>query len=344
VVEPTEERAEPRFLADAVHGLRSAIGRVPLWLLCALVPAFSALLVAQPWYRWYADAVQHHYEPGALVPSLDEDFLADHRDAIGYLSSATGQLGAVLALITMLAYAFCAGGWLQVFLERTDGQSVRRFFYGGSRYFWRFFRVLLCTTALLHLGNWLLYGKPWEWLVHGILLGGADDSLESLGSETSAAWVDWIQSGLYALFFAATVGWGIYTRTRLALQGTRSAVWASFGTFFLILRRPVATLGPLALLLVVEQAGLSLLGAFSSGLERGIDVDSGTASVWSLVALTLISLLWRAVILGAGYAAAVRVSRAIVPPLAQPDPWQARAGGPGGPQYPIGGDEYEVAI
>ena len=48
---------------------------------------------------------------------------------------------------------------------------------------------------------------------------------------------------------------------------------------------------------------------------------------------------------GAGYYAAIKVSQEIVRPLSRPDPWKS-IGGPGGPQYPVGGggDEYGVAM
>jgi hypothetical protein len=33
-----------------------------------------------------------------------------------------------------------------------------------------------------------------------------------------------------------------------------------------------------------------------------------------------------------------------VRPLARPDPWRRSIGGPGGPRYPIDGDDYGVAL
>jgi hypothetical protein len=56
------------------------------------------------------------------------------------------------------------------------------------------------------------------------------------------------------------------------------------------------------------------------------------------------ALVWRVILRGARYHAAVQVSREIVRPIARPDPWKKTIGGPGGPRYPIGGDEYAVSM
>jgi len=334
------ELGKPVFLA----ALRSALGRAPLWLICSLVAALPALVAAQPWFRWYDQAFAHHYAPGSQLANLDRNFRTDHAVAIERLNDSTASLGAVLAGLVMLAGAFCAGGWLQVFLERTEGHSVRRFFYGGSRYFWRFARVLLLTLLLLHLVGWLIYGTPWKTLVEGFLLGIEKSDLEVLDSERSALMLGWIQDGLYAFLFALVLAWGLYTRTRLALHGTFSSVWAGLCTIFTILRHPVRSLRPLVLLLGLEILVLLPLGAFASGVESGFEAGSTTSRVWSLAALSLAALVWRSIVWGASYSATVRVSQAIVPPIARPDPWRNRVGGPGGPQYPIGGDEYGVEL
>ena len=43
-------------------------------------------------------------------------------------------------------------------------------------------------------------------------------------------------------------------------------------------------------------------------------------------------------------AGAAVVSREVVRPISRPDPWKRTLGGPGGPRYPIGGDEYSVSM
>ena len=115
--------------------------------------------------------------------------------------------------------------------------------------------------------------------------------------------------------------WGDYTRTRLALHDTRSALWAGLCTFFLILRHPVKTLRPFVLLLVVEWKTIGLL-----------------------FVLGQLAMIVQTIVRAARYKAAVLVSRRLVQPLAQRDPWEKRVGGPGGPQYPIDEtDEYGIS-
>jgi hypothetical protein len=61
-----------------------------------------------------------------------------------------------------------------------------------------------------------------------------------------------------------------------------------------------------------------------------------------LFALGQVALLWRVILRGARYHAAAAVSRAVVRPIARPDPWRASIGGPGGPRYPLDGEESYV--
>jgi hypothetical protein len=327
-----------------LRALRAALGRTPLWLIAGLGMVLLAQIVAQPWYRWFDEVIGGRYAPGSLVGNLDEALLADHRAGLESLDASTRALGAVLFGLATLFGVFVAGGWLQVFLERTHGHSVRRFFYGGSRYFWRFFRVLLVVIPALHLVYWLTHGLPWQYLVDGLLLGVEDGELEVLTSERTVVWRAWFQAGLYFLLFRLVLAWAIYTRTRLALQAGRSAVWAGLCSVFTLLRRPLRTLVPLVLLFVLELAVLLVLAVFAGRIETSLGADSGSWHVVALGGLNVAAILVRAVIWGAQYAAAVEVSRQVVPPVSRPDPWRDRVGPPGGPQYPIGGDEYGVSL
>lgn len=337
--------------------LRAAFSRVPIWLLTWAVFLLLALMAALPWYDFYESAVGNRYEPGALVSSLDRTLLGDvsdtsfrfdHDDEISALNEKTAATGTLLAFGAILLGMFAAGGWLQIILERTRGQSVRRFFFGGARYFFRFLRLLVLSLLILAVFGWVIYGKPWEHFVLGDWLGvpGYDrDSLETLDSEWTFVQLKWAQAALYALVFALTVTWGDYTRTRMALHDTSSALWSGFLTFFTILRHPIKTLRPMIGLLVVE--AFVLAGAFAlQDWIGGYLADSPTRTkVWLLILIGQLALMWRHVTRGARYHAAVEVSRQIVRPLSRPDPWKESIGGPGGPRYPLGeGDEYGVAL
>lgn len=335
-----------------LRSLGQALGRPPLWLMSGFFLLLLALPPALPWVSWLDSVVPGRYEPGAVVASMDATFRQDHGEALGLLRSGTARAGAVLTLLAALTGIFAAGGWLQVILERTRGQALRRFFYGGARYFWRFLRFWILTLLVLAGLHFVVYGWPWERFVLGGLMGVPEadwGTLETLDSERSVAVLGWIQHGVAGIGFALVMAWGTYARTRMALHDYSSALWGGLLTLFLLLRHPIRTLRPLLLLLLVEMVVvLVICGTLSSMLEQHLVVreESGPAlwHVGALASIGVISMLWREITRGAKYHATVAVSRETVQPLSRPDPWKA-IGGPGGPQYPVeGGDEYSVAM
>jgi hypothetical protein len=332
----------PRWIF--LHSLRVTIGRTPVWMVAALLLASLALAQALPWHAHYQAQIGGSYEKGSLIADLDESFRFDHRAERAALEDSMRGLGAVAALAAILVGAFTAGGWLQVFLEHTQGESVRRFFYGGARFFFRFVRVALLALVLLQLLGWLLYGRPWEWLVHEKLYGLSEGDLQELESELVARRIGFAQDGLFALGFSLVLVWGDYTRTRLAAHGTRSAVWAGLCTLTLLVAHPVRSLRPLVLLWCAEAGVLWIAWV----LTERVDATLGSSSsLWPIVGLLAIGLgvhVWRTIVRGARYSACVLVTRDHVRPLARPDPWKSAIGGPGGPRYPIDGDEYGVAL
>ena len=328
-----------------LRALFGAFGRTPIWFLCWAVTLLLAAAVAAPWVVWFSETTAHRYAPGETLGSLAETFRFDHARELGNLGGRTVQSLALLGLLTLFFQVFAAGGWLQVFLERTSGHSVRRFLWGGSRYFWRFTRVLVLTLMGLSFAGWLTHGWPWKTLVAGFLFGAPGGETEVLTSEWTAVWLGWLQSGTYALSFALLLTWGDYTRTRLALQDTRSAFLAGLSSLALLIAHPLRALRPMALIFAVEVALLWLLAEFSWGVGSGLDEGGSWHDLALLFLLTQLALILRTITRGARYHAAVAVSRALVPPLSRPDPWGARVGGPGGPQYPIDpSDDYGVSL
>jgi len=326
------------------NALRTTFARTPIWLTCWLVPLFLALVLAVPWRGFYAGVLAHRYQPGSVLASMDENFRFDHGPELASLKTSTAGIAAALAFVVMLFGVFAGGGWLQVFLERTHGHSLRRFLWGGARYFWRFARVWIVTLVTLALFSWLMYGWPWK-LAMRLLFGAEDGDLEVLVSERNALYVNWLQDGVYGLLIALLLVWGDYTRTRLALQDTRSAVWAGLCTWGLMLLHPLRTLRPMLLLFVLEVAVVIGLGTLARNLDRGLGPESGAGTLFALFVLGQAALLWQGIARGARYHAAAQVSKLLVPPLAQPDPWASRVGGPGGPQYPIDlTDDYGVSV
>jgi hypothetical protein len=193
--------------------------------------------------------------------------------------------------------------------------------------------------------SWVWLGWPWKTFVQGFLAGAPDGKLEVLTSERTAVGLGWLQAGCYALSFALTMVWADYTRTRLALLDTRSALFAGAGTLGLLVRHPLRVIRPLALLFLLELAVLLGAGALVSRISAGFDTGAGWSTLALLFIVGQVALAWRAITRGARYHATVNVSRELVPPLPRPDPWARRVGGPGGPQYPIDvSDEYGVSL
>jgi hypothetical protein len=338
-----DQRGRPR-LFQFWHSLRAAFKRPALWLFCWSVPLTLAIVMALPWKAWFTTTLASSYAPGSLFATMSETFRFDHREGLDALKTQSGALAAMLGICVILFRTFCAGGWLQVFLERAKSYSLRRFFWGGARYFWRFVRLIVLSLLLLSFAGWVVYGWPFKILMN-LFFGAEDGNLEVLVSESSALRVGWLQAGAYALLVALLFAWGDYTRTRMALQNTRSALWAGLCTMGLFISHPVQTLRPFALLLLLEVLVVLGVGRFSYGLNGGLDELSGWGSIALLFLLAQVALLFQTVTLGARYHAAVTVSLRVVPPLAQPDPWASRVGGPGGPQYPIDdADDYGVSI
>jgi len=343
VVDP----GNPDGRVASLDALRAALGRPAIWLSILFFEVLLSIGPAMAYLAWMSSATDHRYAPDSLISNLGANFRFDHRAGLDALGDATGQIGAGLALIAMLAGCFFAGGWLQVSLERTHGESMRRFFHGGARWFWRFVRLLFLTLIALALCGWLVYGKPWNVLVLqlGMNVPSADfEKLETLGSEQTVVTLRIAQAALHAILVGLVMVWGDYTRTRLALHDTSSAMWAGIQTLWVLARHPVKTLRPHIVLLALELSVVTGLGFVARSIEGNIVRGAKPWTILLLTTVVIAALAWRVIVRGARYHAAIHVSRGIVRPIARPDPWKKTLGGPGGPRYPIGGDEYAVSM
>lgn len=335
-----------------LRSIRKVAERPPLWLVTWSLIALTALPVGVVWNTWFRGAVAHRYQPDAasdavdafawddIAYSLSASFTHDHSEGLSNLNSTTAHLGAVLAFVALLLGVFAAGGWLQVILERTHGHSLRRFFLGGARYFWRFLRVFLFSVVLFALWQRLIYGDLWDEYILGGLFGvPASDwsDLENLSSEYEMRRLEWLRDGSHAIGFALVLAWGTFTRTRMAMLDGTSALKAGFLTGFDLLFHPIKTLRPLLSIFLVEFLLVTLLlGAVTRGFEGVLEESPSQAVVVSMLVVGLLGLMVREILRGARYHASVKVSQEIVRrPAQQPDPWRA-IGGPGGPQYPVG--------
>jgi hypothetical protein len=348
VAEPSDggaRAAKPRSVV--VDALLATFARTPMWLTVFAMELALAIAPAVAWGAWLIGASEHRYPGSGLFADLGTVFRFDHRRAMALLDDTNARVGAGLAFAAMMLGCFCAGGWLQVFLERAHAHSLRRFFLGGARYFWRFFRVFLLTILSLALVSYLAYGAPWNavvlhWIRH---VPATDyDRLETLTSEQTVFTLRFAQHAFYAVMLALVLVWSDYTRTRIALHDTGSAVWAGLCTWFTLLRHPVKTLGPMLWLAGIEVALVLVAGLFARKIEGDFGAQSDLVGVLLLFVIGEMALAWRVILRGARYAAAVHVSREVVRPISRPDPWKASFGPPYGPRYPLGGDEFGMSL
>lgn len=333
--------------------LRVAWGRLPLWGSVALLLAVLSLVVAQPWHHWFQSLDGHRLQTGEEFGSLSEVFRQDHSEALAGLRRSTQATAGVLAVLAWVIGIFVAGGWLQVILERSHSQMMRRFCMGGARHFLRFLRLSLLLLFVLGLVRWVLYSAPFESLVlrQGLSLPATDlqdgRTLESLGSEATKDHILWLRDAVMWVAFLLIMAWGIFTRARIAVAGSRSVLVAGGWTMMSMLRHPVRTLGPLLGIAVVEAfVLLAVLGPLARWINGGIEDSPGTGRVWMLAVLGLMALALREITRGARYHAAVVVSKATIRSSHHVDPWQS-IGAPGGPQYPVneeGDDRFGVSV
>ncbi|MFT5284439.1 MAG: hypothetical protein ACI8TQ_000595 [Planctomycetota bacterium] len=353
----SEEKVEGPIFQSS---LRAAFGRVPLWLLTTLGVMALALPVGMLTHSTFAGAIGSSYEPGSLIQSLDTNFVIDSAGKRGELKSSVAIISAGSALLAVLMGIFTAGGWLQVFFQRTAGHSVRRFFHGGVRHFWRFTRVFLLVMLCAAVIQRVVYYEPWHNLVETSYLQlpeveaqGASvgpkysaERMEELPDELTARQVVWVQDALHAILMALLLTWAVFTRTRLAMHDASSSVWAGLCTLFTMLRHPIKTLRPMILLLLIEAFIVFIASFVHAWMEDGLGADSEMKSVAMIFALSSVVLMLSEIIHAARYQAAISVSHLVIGPISRPDPWKHSVGAPGGPQYPIieGSDEYGVAL
>ena len=322
--------------------LRVAVERVSLWSTATFIIALGALVLAFPWHAWFAGLDGHRFQMGEQVASLTEIFRQDHASGLAQLNKGTAASGAVLALIAWLFGIFLAGGWLQVILERSHGQVLRRFCVGGARHFLRFLRLSLLLLLILGLIGWVLYGAPFDGLVlrKFFSLPASDLSgsqrMESLGSEATRDQILWVRDGLMTIAFVLVMVWGVYTRARIAVSGSRSVLAAGGMTALSMLRYPLRTFAPQFGLLLVEMfLLLAVIGPAARWANGSLQEAPESAFwIWMLLVLGLLGLALREIIRGARYHAAVVVSKATIRSSHHTDPWQS-IGAPGGPQYPV---------
>ncbi|TAJ20858.1 MAG: hypothetical protein EPO68_05710 [Planctomycetota bacterium] len=330
----------PRSLRALLQALRTPCA----WLPFALVPLVLALGPALAWTRWFQRTTEHRATDARLLPALDETFRFDHRASLGELAASTGAGGAWLALVALLAGCACAGGALALLVEPRGPRALARSAAGAASTWFCFVRVALLEIALLALAGWLLYGMPWRVLVLEILCGLPNGDPQEFASEASAVHIGWLADGLSAACFAAATLWAVHVRTRVVLGDSRSVLVTGARAAGFLLRHPLRAVLPALAIGIAQIIAVFALGAFANARNHHFALDGAGMQIAVLAACTLLALAIGAIARVAQYALAVELVRELVPMLASPRTPPAGVGAPGGPQYPIDGDEFGVSV
>ena len=325
--------------------LRRAFVRPMAWVFSSVGVCALALALTLPVYSWVSGAVSTNYAPASQAFNMDAAFRTDHGQGLSQLYGSLATTAGWLALVAVLFGVFTAGGWLGTLLDSSRTSVTRRYFHGGVRYFWRFARLALLFLILADLAGRLFLGDVWRELVLEGWMGWTDGNTELATSELTVRRLIWLQDGCYALTIAGLWTWATYARVRIALQSQSSVVFGSLRALGTLLRHPLQTLRPMALLFVVDFGFLLGCGAIAGPLlQEGLRDSASLWRVLALLALTVTTIVVRQIFDGARYAAALAVSERVVRPM-RADPWKERIGGPGGPQYPISDeDEFSVSM
>lgn len=319
--------------------------RAPLaWLPYALVPLALAAAPALAWQRWFERTTEHRATDAGLLSALDETFRFDHREGLADLAASTSAAGAWLALAALLAGCACAGAALALLIEPRGPRALARALTGAASTWACFVRVALLEIALLAFAGWLLYGLPWRVLVLEVLCGLPGGDPQGFGSEASAVRAAWCQDGLAAAWYAATSLWAVHVRTRVALGDSRVVLATGARAAGFLLRRPLRAVLPAALVGLAQFAAVFALGAFANARNHHFELDGAGVQIAVLAACSVSAIAIGAIGRVAQYALAVELVREYVPSLAAPRDLPVGVGAPGGPQYPIDGDEFGVSV
>ncbi|MEL6638493.1 MAG: hypothetical protein AAFR05_17185 [Bacteroidota bacterium] len=239
------------FIIAYFKGWWLALRSVKIWVTHYLFLLLLALLTALPFYQLLQSKLGRSLAIQDLLPDFDYTVFQDFLNLPGVRSalSMINSVNLITLLLFVLLMLFLTGGVLHVYRDRSKGLGLRRFFSGGSYYFWRMLRLSL------------YFG-----LVHGLLLGLfveifrqlTDGGFAAMGSEVGylellqvlvpiylllASWMFMVQD------YAKVI---LVDRDRLLVFRT---FWGSFGftfryffhTFFLYLLNAATFIGLVAL-------------------------------------------------------------------------------------------------
>ena len=232
--------------ASIKAGLQAAVRHPRLvWLvwawygLLALVPAFPA-------WTWWSAALGSSPEAASVLKRFDLGVFLDVTsgkgiDGLGLLTSAA----VAAALVALVSSAFAFGGVLEVVGSGDDRRPfMHRFFRGGGRFFWRFFRLAIIAGICLVLATGAV----------SALMAAAIAPMSESEWEP-AAYLGGVASIAVFLVVAAFFLLALdYARIRVARDDSRSTLKAYASGLGFVLRRLFTVFGIAFAILIFEAA------------------------------------------------------------------------------------------
>jgi hypothetical protein len=218
-------------------GLGRAKRRKRAVLLYWLFHTAMALTVALPLAGTGIAMVAKTKYGDELLHDFDLMFLAEAVYQAGSTAWALCVLTAAI-LPLYIGTIYLSGGALNVLRRSDEFYSPALFWDGAGRYFWRFLRVSLYSLI--------------AWIPFAIARGGLGLAIRKIWGEGMEGgpgyfWTQ-VQTVVSLLLAAYAITVVDYTRARLAAQGSRQAFKTLLQTMRWVVRNPVLTFGPWALL------------------------------------------------------------------------------------------------
>ncbi len=238
-------------------GFTTIIKRFRLISLAYLSLLIPALMVALPFHSYFQKAMSQYISPGKLLSGFDYTAYSELMNFRGDEIKAVFSQSFWLLILYFFISIFITGAILHVLQDKERKAKFITFLTGGSKYFWRFFRLSIIFLIIHALVALILY------IPFGIMVKNA---FEHAATERSVFFL-FLPFGIIHLFIAIYL-WVVsnYTKFIIVHKGSRlvlKSIWEALkfvsakflGTYGLIL---LLFLFPLLLMMLYYKASVNI--------------------------------------------------------------------------------------